>query len=222
MPQPPPGLHYELRFADEGYVLVAGLDEAGRGALAGPVAAGAAILPASNPELTEQLDGVRDSKTCTPREREILYGRIRQVALASAVGMADAQEIDALGIAPATRLAMRRAIESLAIQPQALLTDWVRLPYLDLPQRNLVRGESESLSIAAASILAKVARDRLLVEFDGQYPAYGFARHKGYGTPEHRAALAELGPCAIHRRSFAPLRVPLLELESLDEDRAGA
>lgn len=204
-----PDLHLEMAFRDRGLAFVAGIDEAGRGAWAGPVAAGAVILPLDRHDLLQALEGVRDSKTCTPRQRAQFAERIQQTATAFGVAFASADEIDAMGIAPATRLAMRRAIESLSPPPQALLIDYVRLRELQLPQQRLPRGEDHSLSIAAASILAKVARDTLLVELDVQYPGYGFARHKGYGTLVHQGALKELGVSAVHRRSFAPVRLRL-------------
>jgi ribonuclease HII len=208
---PVPGLWHELDFKAEGLVIIAGLDEAGRGSWAGPVVAGAVILPVGQPGLAEVLHGVRDSKDCTPRQRDKLLQVILRVARAASDGMASAYEIDWMGVVPATRLAMRRALEKLSIAPQALLIDYVRLLRVKLPQRNLVRGEDQSLSIAAASIVAKVTRDRYMIEQDTRYPGYGFAQHKGYGTPQHRAALAERGPCALHRRSFAPVRLRLID-----------
>jgi ribonuclease HII len=204
--RPIPDLKHEYRFRDDGLAVIAGLDEAGRGAWAGPVAAGAVILPLSRLALLDALRGVRDSKLCTARERERLNGIVREVAEAVGVGMADVEEIDALGIAPATRLAMCRALESLSVVPQALLIDYIRLPEVELPQRRIVKGDQKSFSIAAASIVAKVARDRLMVELDEQFPGYGLAAHKGYGTARHQAALDELGPCSLHRRSFMPIR----------------
>ncbi len=189
---------------DLGLRRVAGLDEAGRGPWAGPVTAAAVVLPAGD-DCLRALVGVDDSKRLTPRRREALAPVIKSVAVAWGVGMAESGEIDRLGIVPATRLAMERALGALGLAPQALLIDAVRLPGVTFPQRSLIHGDALSLSIAAASILAKVARDRLMVEMDGQYPGYGFARHKGYGTRVHAEALARLGPCPIHRRSFAPV-----------------
>jgi ribonuclease HII len=153
------------------------------------VAAGAVILPLHRVDLLAALQGVRDSKLCTAREREHLDRVIREVAVSVGVGMAAAEEIDGLGIAAATRLAMRRALEALPVSPQALLIDYVRLREVKLPQRSIVKGDQLSCSIAAASIVAKVARDRLMAELDAAYPGYGLARHKGYGTAQHQAAI---------------------------------
>ena len=184
---------------------LAGLDEAGRGAWAGPVCAGAVILP-PDPAIAQKLAGVRDSKQMTPHQREQWVSPIQSCASAWAVGFASAQEIDAIGILPATRLAMQRALDGLDALPQHLLIDALLLPQIDLPQTALIRGDSLSLSIAAASILAKTARDALMCEMDSAYPDYFFARHKGYGTRQHQQALACQGPCRIHRQSFAPIR----------------
>lgn len=200
-----PTLEHEARLWLAGYATIAGLDEAGRGALAGPVVAGALVLPKDS-----QRDGiwaeVRDSKLLSPAQREEMAGRIRNAAVGWAVGEASAQEIDEIGIAPATRLAMQRAIHALPTQPDYLLLDWVRLPTINLPQESYTKGDRRIVSIAAASILAKVHRDRLLVEMDRVYPLYGFARHKGYGAASHLAAIAAYGPCPHHRHTFAPLR----------------
>lgn len=208
-----PTLEHELAFAAEGHLLIAGLDEVGRGALAGPVAAGAVILPIKRVDLPDLLQGVRDSKLCSAAEREELAQRVREFATCAEVGMASQEEIDAIGISAAARLAMRRALEALATQPQALLIDWVRLRDVNLPQRSIPKGDQRSLSIAAASIIAKVARDHLMVELDEQHPGYGFARHKGYATPAHQAAIISLGPCVLHRRSFDPIRSRLIDSE---------
>ncbi|MBN1427794.1 MAG: ribonuclease HII [Anaerolineae bacterium] len=201
-----PDLQYEYCFRDDGLEIIAGLDEVGRGAWAGPVAAGAVILPLQRVDLPDALAGVRDSKLCSARERERLDQVVRQVAEGVGIGMASVAEIDSLGIAPATRLAMRRALDALPSAPQALLIDYVRLREVALPQRSLVKGDRKSYSIAAAGIVAKVARDRLMTELDAEYPGYGLAAHKGYGTKYHQAALDELGPCVLHRRSFRPIR----------------
>lgn len=208
-----PTLDLEFAFAAEGHRLIAGLDEVGRGALAGPVAAGAVILPIDRDDLANLLHGVRDSKLCTAAEREELGLRIREVAICAEVGMASQTEIDQIGISAAARLAMRRALEALSTQPQALLIDWVRLRDINLPQRSMPKGDQRSLSIAAASIIAKVARDHLMIELDEQHPGYGFARHKGYATPAHQAAIMSLGPCNLHRRSFDPIRSRLVDSE---------
>lgn len=204
-----PDLSLELPLWRAGLGRLAGLDEAGRGAWAGPVYAAAVILPPSGEELLAKLRGVRDSKQMTARQRAIWAEKIRAVAAACGVGWATNDEIDAQGILPATRLAMQRAIEQLGPSPEHLLIDALRLPALLLPQTSLVRGDQRSLSIAAASVLAKTARDAFMAQLDAQFPGYGFAAHKGYGTARHRRALDELGPCPLHRFSFAPLRARL-------------
>ena len=197
-----PHLEHEERFRRAGCALVAGVDEAGRGAWAGPVFAGAVIVDRAQ---AGRLSGVTDSKQLSPARRSALYELIVAHCQAYGVGQASAAEIDALGILPATRLAMVRAIAALSPRPQALIVDAVRLPQVELPQAVFNFADSISLSVAAASILAKVARDRLMIELDGRYPGYGFARHKGYGTLIHQAALQSIGPCEIHRRSFQPI-----------------
>lgn len=184
---------------------IAGVDEAGRGALAGPVAAAALILP-PNPAVQEQLQGLRDSKQMTPVERAGWSVRLRKNSLDWGVGFASHLEIDQYGIVPATRLAMQRAVEALQVRPEHLLIDYLLLPDLDLPQTALIKGDARSLTIAGASVLAKTARDALLLALEGEFPGYGFGAHKGYGTRQHLAALDALGPCLIHRRSFAPIR----------------
>jgi len=182
---------------------IAGLDEAGRGALAGPVCVGTIILPNENPLLLQALSGVRDSKQLTPRKRNQLAPRIKQVARAWGIGFASADEIDELGIVPATRLAANRALEFMHFFPEFLLTDFrLELPELDLPQAALVKGDQRSLSIASASILAKTARDELMIELDTRHPHYGFARHKGYGSLAHRRAISEFGFSPVHRKTF--------------------
>jgi ribonuclease HII len=199
-------VEYEARLWAEGFRHVAGLDEAGRGAWAGPVVAGAVVLPAGEPGLPVRLEGVRDSKQTTAPQRERLLEAIQRHAVAWGVGVVSPQEIDALGIVSATRLAMEQAFRSLSPAADALLIDHLRLPGVALRQVSLPRGDALILSVAAASIVAKAHRDRLMVRLDDLYPLYGFARHKGYGTPQHRAALASWGPCAVHRHSFAPVR----------------
>jgi ribonuclease HII len=185
------------------YKYVAGLDEAGRGALAGPVCVGAVLLPDDNPLLLRALSGVRDSKQLTPRKRDQLAPRIKKIARAWGIGFASVDEIDALGIVPATRLAASRALEAMSFLPDFLLTDFrLELPELDVSQTALVKGDQRSLSIASASILAKTARDELMVGLDPQYLQYGFARHKGYGTLAHRRMIAELGFSPVHRKTF--------------------
>ncbi|MBC7315883.1 MAG: ribonuclease HII, partial [Chloroflexi bacterium] len=203
-----PNLAEERALWDLGYELVAGLDEAGRGAWAGPVVAAAVIFP-QFPEIPPALADVRDSKLLNPRQRERCYEAICRLALAWGVGQSSVEEIDTYGIAPATRLAMMRAVAGLSFLPRFLLIDAMRLEMLNLPQRSLIKGDRQCLSIAAASILAKVTRDREMIALDAALPQYGFARHKGYGTPQHRAALRTWGPSPEHRRSFAPLRLRL-------------
>ena len=207
-----PDLSLELPLWQAGLCRLAGLDEAGRGAWAGPVTAAVVVLPPAGPALLELLPGVRDSKLMTARQRALWAEKIRIAAAAWGVGWASNAEIDALGILPATRLAMQRAVEQLALPPEHLLIDAVRLPALTLPQTALVRGDQRSLSIAAASVLAKTARDAWMVELNEQYPGYGFAANKGYGTARHQRALDELGACPQHRFSFAPLRLHLPEI----------
>jgi ribonuclease HII len=170
------------------------------------VAAAAVVLPLHRLHALAALDGVRDSKTLTPRAREKLEPRIIEAASSVGFGLASAAEIDAIGILPATRLAMSRAIGSLSTRADFLLIDAVRLPKLQICQKSIVHGDALCLSVAAASIVAKVRRDRLMAELDGLFPGYGFAQHKGYGTARHWAALHGLGPCPIHRRTFAPVR----------------
>ena len=202
-------LALEFRLRGEGFLRIAGLDEAGRGAWAGPVVAGAVILPLDRFDLAHVLEGVTDSKQLTPEEREALLPRILDVAVAAAVGHASHTEIDGLGIVPATRLAMRRALDALAVAPDALLSDALALPEIDLPCRAVIKGDQRSLSIAAASILAKVTRDRFMIELDPAFPQYGFAEHKGYGTPLHQQSLVHFGPTRLHRMTFAPLQAIL-------------
>jgi ribonuclease HII len=204
-----PDLEHEFSLRGRGYTAIAGLDEAGRGAWAGPVFAGAVILPLHDPDLVFLLDGVRDSKQLSPIRREILFPRITEAATATGVGYATQAEIDRYGIVPATRFAMSRALSNLAVPPDALLTDAIKLPDIDLPTIPLIRGDQKSLSIAAASILAKVSRDHFMVELDTQFPQYGFGSHKGYGTARHHAALQTYGPVEVHRKTFAPIRVLL-------------
>lgn len=199
-----PDTFFEAQLWKGGFLQVAGLDEAGRGALAGPVAVGAVILPNKKPLLSRNLAGVRDSKQLTPLEREALAPRIQEIALTWGVGLASAEEIDSQGIVCATRLAALRALDGLALSPQYLLTDFrLELPQLDIPQTALVKGDAICLSIAAASILAKTARDRLMCELDECYRGYGLGKHKGYGTQAHRLAMERLGMSAIHRKSFS-------------------
>ena len=201
-----PNLELELALRTQGYRFIAGLDEAGRGAWAGPVVAAAVILPLQQPDLVSILRGVRDSKQLAPARRAALFEVIRNVALAVGVGVSAPRCIDNQGILPATRRAMLQALARLGCSPDYLILDHLRLPALALPQLAAARADARFLSVAAASIVAKVTRDRLMTVLDMHYPGYGLAQHKGYGTPYHRAALAQLGPSRIHRLSFAPLR----------------
>ena len=200
-----PSLKFERAFWSRGLEWVAGLDEVGRGAWAGPVVAGAIILPRMT-RIPRALERVRDSKLLSPRQREKLIEPIHAFAVTCAIGEATQAEIDKFGIVPATQLAMQRALAALAIPPTALLIDALALPDLAVPQRAIIRGDQQSLSIACASILAKVARDRMMIELDGELLGYAFGQHKGYGTAQHRAALEKLGASAAHRTSFAPIR----------------
>lgn len=211
-------LQLERDLIAQGYRCIVGIDEAGRGAWAGPVVAGAVVLPLDRNDLATVLDGVYDSKQLTAAVRESLVERIQSTALAWGVGRAEAAEIDDLGIVPATCLAMRRAVEHLqdsaaSLQPDFLLIDlinWQGLADRRIPYRTVVRGDSRSLSIAAASILAKVTRDRWMVEYDAAYPQYGFAAHKGYGVVRHQAALRDFGATPLHRMTYKPLaQLPL-------------
>ena len=181
-------------------LVCAGVDEAGRGPLAGPVVAAAVILNPARP-----IRGLADSKVLAPERREVLAKRIRERATAFAVALAAVDEIDTLNILQASMLAMQRAVEALSVPPEEVLVDGNRCPNIAFRVRAIVRGDASVPSISAASILAKTARDAMLRELDREYPAYGFARHKGYATPEHLAALALHGPCPAHRRSFSPV-----------------
>jgi len=180
--------------------LVAGVDEAGRGPLAGPVVAAAVILDDLNP-----IQGLADSKKLTPARREKLYDEIRAKALCCSIAEASVEEIDTLNILQATLLAMRRAVEGLRLKPAKVLVDGNRLPVLDVLAEAIVKGDATVPAISAASILAKVHRDRWCAEYDREFPQYGFAAHKGYGTAEHLAALRVHGACPQHRKTFAPV-----------------
>lgn len=195
-------LKFETALWSEGYVHLAGVDEAGMAPLAGPVCAGAAILPQGY-----RLKGLDDSKKILDEgRREALAEAVKRDAVAWAVGWASVEEIDQLNIYHAGLLAMRRAVEGLRVPPDYVLVDARRIPGIAAPQRGIIKGDAQSLSIAAGAILAKTTRDRLLHELDRQHPGYGFAAHKGYPTPAHLEALARLGVLAVHRRSFAPVR----------------
>ena len=199
-----PSFVEEQRLAEQGYRFIAGIDEAGRGPLAGPVVAAAVILP---PKLDAPwLAMVRDSKQLSAKRREYLFPLIAKAAIGIGIGLLPPAAIDAYGIMKATRRAMCSAVEHLPHFPDFLLIDHLRLPDLDVPQKNITKGDSLSFSIACASIVAKVTRDRIMVALDEVYPDYGFARHKGYATREHLSNLQRWGVCPIHRRCFAPVR----------------
>ncbi|HAF62072.1 MAG TPA: ribonuclease HII [Anaerolineaceae bacterium] len=200
-----PNMDYESALWQEGNTLVAGLDEAGRGAWAGPVYAAAVILP-NDQHVKQILHGVNDSKKLSAKQRERWKDCIQSVSIAWAVASASPQEVDEMGIVPATCTAMTRALDQLHYQPTYLLIDYIKLPNCELPQTSLPKGDAISLSIAAASILAKTARDEYMVAISEIYPQYGFARHKGYGTALHRSMLQTHGICPIHRMSFAPMK----------------
>ncbi|MBI4634734.1 MAG: ribonuclease HII [Candidatus Rokubacteria bacterium] len=197
---PPPSApyRYEAQAWRTGVLHVAGLDEAGRGPLAGPVVAAAVIL---SPE--RRIRGLRDSKLLIPERRAALFEVIQARAIGVGVGIVDHETIDRVNILQATRLAMTEALQRLPVAPELVITDFVHLPALACPQRNLVDGDARCATVAAASIVAKVVRDRIMLEADRQFPGYGFARHKGYATPEHLAALDRHGACPLHRRTFA-------------------
>jgi len=211
-----PTLAHEERLWQAGFAHVAGIDEAGRGTLAGPVVAGAVIVP-TGAEYAGLWTAARDSKTLKPGLREEMYGQIQEQAAAWGIGSASATEIDEMGIAPATQLAMQRAIEQLSPPADYLLIDWVKLPQVKLPQESHKKADRDIVSVAAASILAKVYRDQHMTELDARYPNYEFGRHKGYGTAVHLAALALHGPCPVHRYSFAPVKNAVKPLHELEE-----
>lgn len=217
-----PTLAEEEALLRQGYSFIAGLDEAGRGCLAGPVVAAAVMLPLTGriATLLDRLDGVRDSKQMTAAAREECFARIHQHALAISVGFGSVALIDRRNILQATKQAMKDALAQLSPAPQALLLDALTLRDISLPQRSLIKGDARCLSIAAASVIAKVTRDRLMVQLHQEYPIYGFNRHKGYGTASHLAALQRYGATPHHRQSFAPVRA--LHGLFADEDPAGA
>jgi ribonuclease HII len=200
-----PTLEEEMALLRQGYSFIAGLDEAGRGCLAGPVVASAVILPINDDTLA-RFDGVRDSKQLTMQARERLYDVILQHALAVGVGTGSVELIDQINILQATKHAMCVALTQLSLQPHALLLDALLLHNIALPQRSIIKGDARCLSIAAASIIAKVTRDRLMRQLHQQYPLYGFDQHKGYGTPAHIEALHTHGASPIHRTTFSPVR----------------
>lgn len=192
-----PDYSFELAACDAGYRHVCGIDEAGRGPLSGPVVAAACVL-----EPGTEIPGLNDSKKLTPKKRDLLYDLVIERATDFAVGFATPEEVDSINILNATMLAMRRAIAALKVSADYALVDGNCIRDYPIPARAIIKGDSLSMSVAAASILAKVTRDRLCLEDDRQYPMYGFAKHKGYGTAEHIAALRTYGPCPIHRKTF--------------------
>jgi ribonuclease HII len=208
---------WEQEAWEQGWRRVAGVDEAGRGPLAGPVVAAAVILPGRS-----EVEGLRDSKCLSEACREDLYSRIVDRALCWSTAMVEAEEIDRLNILRATHLAMAKALAGLAPVPDSALVDGLPVPGLPCPHRAVVGGDGRCMSIAAASVLAKVTRDRIMQELDLRYPGYGFARHKGYGTRDHLRALRELGPSPCHRRSFRPvaeaLQLGLLNGDEFESD----
>lgn len=194
------GTRFERDGWKQGYRSIAGVDEVGIGSLFGPVVAAAVILDRARP-----IRGLNDSKLLTPEAREDLSEKIRSSALAWAVGMVEAAEIDRINIYQAALLAMKKAVLALSVPPDFLLVDARRLA-LEIPQVSIIKGDAQSVSIAAASIVAKVERDAMMCEWDRVYPQYGLASHKGYATPAHKKALRELGPTPLHRSSYAPVR----------------
>ena len=192
---------FEKKLRLQGVSLIAGIDEAGRGPLAGPVVAAAVILPE-----TYDLPGLTDSKKLSAKKREQLFVPIRRQAIAVGVGFVHAEEVDEINILQATLKAMCLAVSRLKVPPQHLLIDGITPVPLSLPQQTIIKGDSRSKSIAAASVIAKVVRDRMMVVYDRHYPQYGFAGHKGYGSAKHRALIAEHGPCLLHRKSFSGVK----------------
>ncbi len=188
---------YERACIQKGYTLIAGIDEAGRGALAGPVVAAAVILP-----INCKIDGLKDSKKLTPSQRSSLFDEIYQVAISVGVGSVDNRQIEQVNILQATLLAMLQAIEQLIPKPDFLLVDGSKMPNIDTPGQAIPKGDNLSLSIAAASVIAKTTRDRLMIEFDEIHPNYGFKQHKGYPTKQHRYAIEKFGVSDIHRNTF--------------------
>lgn len=203
-----PTLNYEQAAQVRGYTLVAGVDEVGRGPLAGPVVAAAVILHSHRPP--RWLPRVRDSKALSPRQRLQLFPLISKEALAVGAAVVSPQFIDLHGIVAAVRWAMTQAIQSLSPSPTYLLIDGTAGLPLDIPQRTIIKGDALSYSIASASIIAKVTRDKIMEQLEQEYTGFGFARHKGYGTPQHMEAIARLGPTPIHRLSFSPMRLQRL------------
>jgi ribonuclease HII len=201
------GLDFENQARDEGFLFVAGIDEVGRGCLAGPVVAAACILDTSKP----LPKGLNDSKKLTPKQRSEIAEQLKLEALAFAVGQVEADEIDRINVLQATKKAMRLAVEKLELRADFLLIDAIQLKELSLPQKAIIKGDSISASIAAASILAKTYRDALMHGYDGTYPHYGFAHHVGYATKNHLDAIRAHGPCELHRKSFRGVLPEVIE-----------
>lgn len=193
---------YEEEMFSLGYELIAGIDEAGRGPLAGPVVAAIVILPQN-----AKIQGINDSKKLSPTMREELCKTISNIIIDWGIGIVDEQTIDEINILQATYLAMKKAIKSLKVKPQFLLVDGNnKIPQIDIPQKSIINGDQLSISIQSASILAKVIRDRIMIEYDKEFPQYGFAKHKGYGTTFHIESIKKYGICKIHRKSFEPIK----------------
>ena len=190
-------LEFEKSYLEQGYHSICGVDEAGRGPLAGPVFAAAVILPEDM-----IIEGVNDSKKLSEKKREKLFDEIKEKAVAYSIASASVEEIESMNILQATLLAMKRAVEGLSVKADFAMIDGNKIPDLTIPAEAIVKGDAKSESIAAASILAKVSRDRLIKQLASQYPEYGFEKHKGYGTELHREAILKYGPCEIHRMSF--------------------
>lgn len=192
---------YEEEAFSSGYELIGGVDEVGRGPLAGPVVAAIVILPKGT-----KIQGINDSKKLSPHQRERLCKTIANISIDWGIGIVDERKIDEINILQATYIAMGRAVQSLKTKPHFLLVDGRKIPHLDIPQKPIIKGDQLSISIASASILAKVVRDRMMIEYDKEFPQYGFAKHKGYGTTLHIESIKKYGICKIHRRSFEPIK----------------
>ncbi|MDQ6693272.1 MAG: ribonuclease HII [Chloroflexota bacterium] len=211
-----PDWEHEIDLCAKGHSMVAGVDEVGRGAWAGPLVAGAVILPSpdalrlrGDTELLEELACLRDSKMLTRAKRERLLETVKTGAVATGIGLVSARLVDLIGLGPANRLAMARAVRALGVWPSYLVIDAFKLPAVPIPQKPIIRGDATCISIAAASVVAKVARDKIMDDWDAEYPGYGFASHKGYGTRAHIDALRQLGVSPLHRRSYAPIKAML-------------
>lgn len=206
-----PNLNFEKSLREEGYLAVAGVDEAGRGAWAGPVVAAAVVLP-----FLKRYYGINDSKLLTPKEREQLLKKIYQIAIDVGIGIVEPEEIDEMGVGKATYLAMRRAVGNLSVMPQYILVDGFKVGFAEIPSVGIIDGDCKSISIAAASIVAKVARDRMMVEIHESNPGYNFHIHKGYGTVFHQAKIKELGVCEWHRKSYQPIKASIADRANLE------